>query len=101
MRLYLEGTSWFSYLLQNSDFKKLAKSRLDQVIKSKASIEQIINKRAQAIKYSAAGNEMVWNSLGAQNPDYETVSEQYDLEVSKLIDWINNRLAWMEENLKF
>ena len=97
----LEGTSWFSYLLQNSDFKKLAKSRLDQVIKSKASIEQIINKRAQAIKYSAAGNEMVWNSLGAQNPDYETVSEQYDLEVSKLIDWINNRLAWMEENLKF
>ena len=96
----LSETPWFSHLLKNSDFKKLVSTKVDQVVKGKNSIESIVRKRAEAIKYSVAGNEMVWSSLGASNADYETVSEQYDLEVSKLIDWLDNRLTWIEENLK-
>ncbi len=96
----LSETPWFSHLLQNSDFKKLVSAKVDQVVKGKSSIENLVRKRAEAIKYSVAGNEMVWNSLGVSNADYETVSEQYDLEVSKLIDWLDNRLTWIEENLK-
>lgn len=97
----LKETPWFSYLLQNSEFKKLVNEKVGQVVKGKKTIENIIKERAEAIKYSVAGNEMIWKSLGAQDFDYETVSEQYDLEVSKLIDWLDNRLTWMEENLKF
>lgn len=97
----LKETPWFSQLLQNSDFKKLVNEKVGQVVKGKKTIENIIKERAEAIKYSVAGNEMIWKSLGAQDFDYETVSEQYDLEVSKLIDWLDNRLTWMEENLKF
>ncbi|MBR3520629.1 MAG: CotH kinase family protein [Paludibacteraceae bacterium] len=96
----LSETPWFSQLLKNSDFKKLVSAKVDQVVKNKKTIEAIIKERADAIKYSVAGNEMVWNSLGAQNFDYETVSEQYTLEVSKLSNWLDDRLTWIEENLK-
>lgn len=97
----LGEASWFSTLLKNSEFKKLVNARVEQVVKNKSSIEKMIKDRAEAIKYSVAGNEMVWNSLGASNIDYETVSEQYDLEVTKLLDWLDNRLEWMGENLKY
>lgn len=97
----LKETPWFSHLLENSDFKKLVKSRLETISNGNSSFGKIIQKRADAVKLSAAGNEMIWGSLGCSNIDFETVSEQYDMELNKMIDWLDNRLVWLKENFNF
>lgn len=97
----LKETPWFSHLLENSKFKELVQSRFEAVSKNAKVLTEIIKKRAEAVQLSVAGNEMTWGSLGCSNTDFETVSLQYEIEMNKLIDWLDNRLVWLKGNLNF
>ncbi len=96
----LGETMWFSHLLQNDSFKSLVKNRLSELVKNSDKIEKIVRDRAKSIELSAASNESVWHPLGAGSEDWEHVSTLYDEEVERLVSWLQNRLDWMNNNLK-
>lgn len=97
----LTDSPWFSHLLKNDEFKSLVKKQLAELTGKDSEIEKIVRSCAESVRLSVAGNEMVWHTLGAHDETIESVTPLYDEEVERLIQWLQNRLAWMKDNLKF
>lgn len=97
----LQENFWFNHLLENENFKKSLNQQLEKLVNAQAEITSLIQERAQIIRYGIANNENVWHNLGATNEDWETISPLYEMEIEKVVNWINNRISWMKNNLKY
>ena len=94
---------WFSRLLTDPSFRKKVKDRFDEV---KASVYETINtwtqKQSELLSISARLNFTIWDTLGsfvAVDPDGYEERTTYQSEVDYFIEWTNNRLEWLSEEM--
>lgn len=95
-----DRSPWFEKLNGNSSFRSLVKSRFDELYARKGQLLQSIDELAQELIPSVAGNEVVWDALGAKSDDLSDVRSSYMKEVDDLKRWLDERLEWMKSHLE-
>lgn len=97
----LEDSYWFSHLLKNENFKKSLSQQLEKLADAESEILSLVQERAKSIRYGIACNENIWHNLGATSEDWEAISPLFEMEIEKVVNWLNNRISWIKNNLKY
>lgn len=91
---------WFNRLFQDPSFKAKVRARWDE-IKKKEIPEMLedIDRQAQYLDLSQKKNFTKWDILDQYVWPNSQVLGTYDAEVKQIKNWLNTRIAWLDENL--
>ena len=90
---------WMKVLRNDPQFIKILKERYAAMRADKDNILAHIDDVAAAQRESAVLNDKKWNRLCKAGSSREQILKAYDAEVQFLKDWVEDRFAWLDENI--
>lgn len=98
-------TSWYRHMFNTSEFRNKVRTRWNELRKgvlSDSNIASMLNKQAKVLEKSADANFERWPILGVQvwpNPSAIVKCDTYEENVEYLVDWLQERAAWLDNNI--
>lgn len=100
-----EKTSWYRHLFQSPEFCDKVEARWKELRKgvlSDSNMESMLTKQGNTLQKAADANFDRWPILGKEiwpNPSAIVRCDTYDENVDYLVDWLQERAAWLDRNM--
>jgi hypothetical protein len=89
---------WLPRMMEDPDFVALVKARWNEKKAAVRTMLQYINDEAQRLDAAQALNFTKWDILNQQIWPDATVKGSYAAEIAYLHNWLETRLAWLDNN---
>lgn len=93
---------WFTALYSMPQFKNLVKKKFNEMLPVIESLNDQIDKTAAQYERDITMNYIVWDTIGTEiwrSPVELTSLYSYQDHVIYLKTWLNNRIAWLKNNI--
>jgi len=93
---------WYDRLFQDEFFREKLSKRWEALRKnvlSTANVHATIDSLATILDEAQVRNHYQWNTLGRYVWPNNFVGDTYEQEISFLKNWIDDRLAWIDDNM--
>lgn len=91
------NVGWYSQLFKDPNFVQKVKERFDYFYGNRTEIYAGIYTNADYLKYSIIENNRVWRSLSYEQLSDNKISGLYQNELLDLINWLEIRFQWLNE----
>lgn len=95
---YVRTSPWYSRLFEDPAFKAAVDKRLDEFYARRETYFQFIREKAIIMKPYADANEEIWHTYGELVGRSPIICNSYEEAVDGLIEWLDTRFKWMNEN---
>ena len=92
---WVKNAVWISRLFEDPAFVQKVKDRFKFFQQKQGAILDSIEQNAQLLHWAAIENNYKWHNLDPQSSAEDLVSLSFDQHKTRLIEWFNTRMEWL------